>query len=262
MKSEPITTALLLAAGAGNRLLPLTQYRPKCLTMVAGCSILERLVRTLRSHGIKRLVVVIGHQGSHIRAFLAQNAGDLNVDYVVNPVYRTTNNIYSLWLARHQLRESFLLLETDLVFDPEMLKRMLRPDRIAVSTLSPWMNGTTVLLDRQGRVTAFQLRKGIKEEPRFKTVNVYSISQVSWKKIALRLSRYVSEKRLGEYYEAVFAEMVDDGSLSLEAVKFDAHRWYEIDTIMDLAEATKLFERKTRLAPYPSVLNDGLAPDG
>ena len=68
--SRSVTTAIILAAGAGNRLRPLTADAPKCLTEVAGRSILGRLVNNLRAQGIERLVVVIGHKGHCIREFL------------------------------------------------------------------------------------------------------------------------------------------------------------------------------------------------
>ncbi len=61
--------------------------------------------------------------------------------------YKTTNNIYSLWLARDVIDEPFLLIESDLVFDTDMLKDMLYPDRVAVAKIEPWMNGTTVTIN-------------------------------------------------------------------------------------------------------------------
>ncbi|MEE8237883.1 MAG: phosphocholine cytidylyltransferase family protein, partial [Gammaproteobacteria bacterium] len=76
---------------------------------------------------------------------------------------------------------------------------------------------------------------------RYKTVNLYSLSLKTWNSVEKRLSRYVSEGRLGDYYEAVFADMVADGSLAFDAVHFDVDRWYEIDTLADLKEAEKLF---------------------
>ena len=144
--NNPVTTALLLAAGTGSRLRPLTENAPKCLTEVGGIPILGRLIDSLRAQKIKRLIVVVGHQRKRIREFLQHNAGNMQIDYVTNPEYRTTNNIYSLWLARKQIRESFLLVESDLVFDASMLTDMMRPDKIAISRLLPWMNGTTVRL--------------------------------------------------------------------------------------------------------------------
>ena len=252
-----ITTALLLAAGTGTRLQPLTLNVPKCLTEVGGVPILERLVDNLRAQGFKRLVVVIGHLGDRIQEFLQQHAGDMQVEYVTNPDYRTTNNIYSLWLARQQIREPFLLVESDLVFETSMLDDMLQPDKMAVSRILPWMNGTTVELGVElgvkfglhRRVTAFHKGGEICDDARqYKTVNLYSLSLDSWNKIEERLSRYVSDGRLGEYYEVVFAEMVADGTLSFDAVFFDADRWYEIDTRADLRAAEKLFSRPRSIA--------------
>ncbi len=247
-----VTTALLLAAGTGTRLQPLTFDAPKCLTEVGGIPILERLVNNLRAKGFERLVVVIGHLGDRIQEFLQQHAGGLRIDYVVNPVYRTTNNIYSLWLARQQIREPFLLVESDVIFAAHMLDDMLQPDKIAISRIHPWMNGTTVALGANRRVTAFHL-SGVRDDiaRQYKTVNLYSFSLYSWSKIEERLSRYVSEDRLGEYYEVVIAEMVADGTLCFDAVFFDADQWYEIDTMADLHAAEMLFARSHPIAQDP-----------
>ena len=250
-----VTTALLLAAGTGSRLRPLTKNAPKCLTEVGGQPILERLVNNLRELEIERLVVVIGHLGDRIREFLDDMAGDMQVDYVVSPKYRTTNNIYSLWLARAHIHEPFLLLESDLVFDTALLEDMLYPDKIAISQIRPWMNGTTVAVDPGKRVTAFHVGGGGENDAqRYKTVNTYSLSAPAWSRVTARLDRYISDGRVGEYYEAVFAEMVADGTLSFEASFFDPDRWYEVDTINDLAEANLLFPEFKKASPASSTL--------
>lgn len=241
--TERVTTALLLAAGTGSRLRPLTIDAPKCLTEVGGEPILGHLVDNLRSHGINRLVVVTGYLDHCVREFLQNKAPDLQVDYVFNPVYQTTNNIYSLWLARQTVQEPFLLIESDLVFEQSMLKEMLTPDKIAISNLLPWMNGTTVELNAQNGVTAFHVERGVNNSPKYKTVNIYSLSLQSWQRVIARLDRYIADERVGDYYEAVFAEMVADGTLKFNAVLFDEKRWYEIDTVADLHQAEMLFPR-------------------
>jgi choline kinase len=250
-----VTTALLLAAGTGSRLYPLTRTSPKCLTEVGGLPILERLVNNLREHGIERLVVVIGHLGDCIRDFLNDKVGDMRVDYILSPKYRTTNNIYSLWLAREQIREPFLLVESDLVFDASMLEDMLQPDKIAISRIRPWMKGSTVMVGPGKRVRSFRVGSGGEDDAsRYKTVNTYSLSTQTWSKAVARLNRYISDGRVGEYYEAVFAEMVADGTLSFEAVYFDADRWYEVDTVNDLVEAEFLFPVIKKASPaLPAV---------
>ncbi|MCP4582410.1 MAG: phosphocholine cytidylyltransferase family protein [candidate division Zixibacteria bacterium] len=239
---EQVTTALLLAAGIGSRLYPLTQNAPKCLTMVNGKSILERLISNLNQHGFKRLVVVTGYQQNHIRDFLGNRAGDIAIDYIFSPLYETTNNIYSLWMAREVINEPFLLLESDLVFDKSLLEAMLYPDRIAVAKMQYWMNGTCVTINKFHRVKAFLTENEDSfGEIKYKTVNIYSISLASWHRIIKKLDKRISVGEVNDYYETIFKDMIADGSLSFEMVSFDSKPWYEIDTIEDLTKAEKLF---------------------
>ncbi len=244
-KNNQVTTAVLLAAGAGSRLQPLTNDAPKCLSEVSGIAILERLVRCLRGHGFKRLIVVVGYLDQRVRKFLDEWQDELQIEYVLNPRYATTNNLYSFWLARASINEPFLLVESDVVFDAPLLEDMLQPDKIAISNMQDWMDGTTVTVDLFQRVFAFQIGTGSAlGGMRHKTVNIYSFTLASWDRISERLSQYVAAGKVNDYYETVFAEMVADGSLSLEAVDFDSRRWYEIDTLEDLHEAELMFPGK------------------
>lgn len=239
---EHVTTAVLLAAGTGSRLYPLTENAPKCMTIVSGMSILERLTASLNLHGFKRLVVVTGHLEKHIRDFLGDQVGEMKIEYVFNPLYKTSNNIYSLWIARKIINEPFLLLESDLVFDESLLDAMMYPNRIAVAKMQPWMNGTCVTINQSHHVNAFLAANADSfGQIKYKTVNIYSISLNSWNEIVKRLDKHISDGNTNDYYEIIFAEMIADGSLSFEDVSFDGKPWYEIDTIEDLAEAEKLF---------------------
>ena len=231
----------MLAAGTGSRFQPLTLDAPKCLTVVGGKPILERLVENLRVQGIEKLIVVTGYLDHCIRNFLQQHKGDMQVEYVFNPDYQTTNNIYSLWLARSAIKEPFLLVECDLVFDPSMLNEMMQPNKIAISNILPWMNGTTVELNKDRSVTSFEVGQDKNNTPRYKTVNIYSLSLDSWDKVVDRLSGYISGERLGEYYEVVFADMIADDSLNFDAVLFNENRWYEVDRVEDLNAAELMF---------------------
>jgi NDP-sugar pyrophosphorylase family protein len=264
--ADRVTTALLLAAGIGSRLSSLTKEAPKCLTVVGGLPILERLVNNLLENGIERLVVVVGHLNGHIRDFLRHKARDMRIEYIFSPNYRSTNNIYSLWLARDHIQEPFLLVESDLVFDASELADMLQPNKIAISRIRPWMNGTTVSVapGRAGkRIAAFHVGSGAKDSAsRYKTVNVYSLSALAWSKVVTRLDRYISDGRTDAYYEAVFAELVADGSLSFDAVTFDPDRWYEIDTVTDLGEAEKMLGTALQPAVNPVAAHLPWLPSG
>jgi choline kinase len=185
---------------------------------------------------------------------------------VRNPLYRTTNNIYSLWLARSEIQESFLLIESDLIFEASLLEGLLIPDKIAVSRILPWMNGTTIAMDSSGDVAYFhktpttpalpKVRVGRLRDSAYKTVNICSLSRASWSRVLPRLEQAIADGRVNEYYEVVFAEMVGDGSLSFECVLFDSDQWYEVDTLEDLPGAERVGRRITRsVRPYfPALL--------
>ena len=258
-EEKQVRTALLLAAGTGSRLAPLTDRTAKCRILVDEISILERLVDTLRLHNFKRLVIVVGHQADSIRDFLGIQAGGMKITYITSAIYKTTNNIYSLWLARQEIEEPFLLIESDLVFNSEMLKGMLQPDRIAVSKLQPWMNGTTVTINRHRKIKAFHKNIQKTDARQYKTVNIYSLSMQTWESVRKRLDHCISNNRVNGYYETVFADMVTEGCLSFTPVLFDADRWYEIDTIADLRAATLMCSHHHRPAARRPI-HEGAQP--
>jgi len=239
---DPVRTALLLAAGTGSRLQPLTHDVPKCLTEVNDVPILEQQVRCLEQCGFERLVLVLGHLENRIRDFFQRRSSSLRIEYITNPLYRTTNNIYSLWIARELVQEPFLLLESDLFFDSALLGPMLQADSIAVSTIRPWMTGSTVELDPSRRVVSMHVGAGsIPGKSSLKTVNIYSLSATTWQAFTERLNSHIMAGQVSDYYEVVFSELIAEGVITLRSVFFDHKRWYEIDTPADLLAAERIF---------------------
>ena len=241
-----ITTALLLAAGTANRLQPLTNGSPKCLTEVCGVPILGRLLSCLVEEGFERLVVVVGHRGAQVREYLELHACGLEIHCIDCRRYATTNNIYSLWLAREHIRAPFVLVESDLVFDSRLLGLMRISNRIAVARFRAPMHGTTVSFDDSGRVVSFRVGAMHGARLAYKTVNLYSLSLPIWQEVTRRLARRIRAGRVHDYYEVVFAEMAAEGSLPLQAVSFDDGRWCEIDTPEDHLAAEQLFSEPRR----------------
>jgi L-glutamine-phosphate cytidylyltransferase len=249
-----VRTALLLAAGLGSRLAPLTDALPKCLVPVSGVPILERLVRALDGHGFERLVIVTGYKAETIRDYLGESFGGIAIEYLLSPLFATTNNIYSLWLTRQLIDEAFLLVESDVVFDEPLLAPLLQPGRIAVSRQLPWMSGTTVTLDGNGQVNAFYppppgvYGQHCTDAGHFMAVNICSLARDTWGEVCERLDRHVASGRTGSFYETVFEEMAAAGSMAPAAVIFPAERWYEIDTPADLEAAERVFPRRLHVA--------------
>lgn len=114
--------AILLCAGLGSRLLPLTADRPKCLIEVAGRTILEHQVEALRAAGVAGVTVVGGYRFDRLEAFVAARwPGGERPELVLNPFYAISSSIGSVWAARHRLAEPFCLLNGDTVYDPALV---------------------------------------------------------------------------------------------------------------------------------------------
>lgn len=129
--------AVILAAGMASRLRPLTEHTPKCLLKVGERSLLQRSIDALKSNGILDFVIVTGYLHEMIEAFVAEEYGNsINVTFIHNDVFDSTNNIYSLWLARPEAEgEEILLLDSDLLYDPEIIARVLADKAENVLTL-------------------------------------------------------------------------------------------------------------------------------
>lgn len=128
--------ALILAAGMASRLRPLTTDTPKCLLKIGERCLLQRSIDALIAGGINELVIVTGFLHEKIETFVAEHYPELNVTFIHNKVFESTNNIYSLWLARKEVEGlDTLLLDSDLVYDPEIIKRVLAEKSPNILTL-------------------------------------------------------------------------------------------------------------------------------
>lgn len=129
--------AIILAAGMASRLRPLTENTPKCLLKVGEKCLLQRSIDALASNGIRDFVIVTGYLHEMIETFVAEQYGDkINVKFIHNDVFDSTNNIYSLWLARPEAEgQEILLLDSDLLYDPRIITKVMESDADNVLTL-------------------------------------------------------------------------------------------------------------------------------
>jgi choline kinase len=128
--------AIILAAGMASRLRPLTNNTPKCLLKIGERSLLQRSIDALTSNGIKEIVIVTGYLHNLIEYFVREQYPNVNVSFIHNDVYDSTNNIYSLWLARPKADgEEILLLDSDLLYDSKIITRVLNTPAENILTL-------------------------------------------------------------------------------------------------------------------------------
>lgn len=129
--------AIILAAGTASRLRPLTLHTPKCLLRVGERTLLERSMDALIKAGIREFCIVTGYLHEKIEDFVKQTYGEsIDVCFIHNKDYETTNNIYSLWLARPKADgQEVLLLDSDLLYDGQIVERVLADSHENVLTL-------------------------------------------------------------------------------------------------------------------------------
>lgn len=129
--------AIILAAGMASRLRPLTDNTPKCLLNVGNRPLLQRSMDAIIKSGVKDFVIVTGYLHEMIEEFVKKQYGNsINVKFIHNSVFDSTNNIYSLWLARPEVDgEDFLLLDSDLLYDPQIVAKVLECNSKNVLTL-------------------------------------------------------------------------------------------------------------------------------
>ena len=149
--------AIILAAGMASRLRPLTLTTPKSLLKVGERSLLQRSMDALIANGVREFCIVTGYLHEMIEDFVKEQYADsIKVTFVYNKVYETTNNIYSLWLARPFAEgEEVLLLDSDLLYDPQIVTRVLAADAPNVLTLIRHELGEEemkVVTDAQGSI--------------------------------------------------------------------------------------------------------------
>lgn len=118
--------AIILAAGQGSRLLPLTLTVPKCLIEVGGKTILRHQLDALRSAGVESFTVVAGYRAEQIEQKAAElSRSGFNIEVLYNPFWALASSIGSVWIARERLRRPFLLLNGDTIFDEDLLREAL-----------------------------------------------------------------------------------------------------------------------------------------
>ena len=247
--------AIILAAGMGKRLGEYTRNNTKCMVPVNGIPLIDRMLDQLCHLNLNRIVIVVGYEGRKLMDHVGTEHKGLRIEYVENPIYDRTNNIYSLALAKERLQEDdTLLLESDLIFEDRLLSLLLEnpsPNLALVAKYEAWMDGTMVCIDKDCRIVNFVTKAAFNYShvgQYYKTVNIYKFSQsFSRDKYVPFLEAYTKVVGNNEYYENVLRIITFLNSEDLKALPISREKWYEIDDKQDLDIAEALFSETDAL---------------
>ena len=242
---------LIPAAGMGKRLGAETSDKTKCMVKVNGKTLIEHCLDTVTSFKIDRIILIIGYEGDKLKKLLGNSYNGTKILYVENLKFASTNNIYSVYLAKKYLvQDDTILIESDLIFEKEVIKQTINNkfENIAVvDKFKPWMDGTVVKINPEYGIDHFISKSEFNyndADTYFKTVNVYKFSKKFLKDIYVPfLEAYASALGNNEYYEQVLKVIVNLDMKQLKALPLSGELWYEIDDLQDLDNAEIIFAK-------------------
>jgi histidinol-phosphate/aromatic aminotransferase/cobyric acid decarboxylase-like protein len=217
---------------------------------VNGVRLIDRLLGQLSQLALNRVVIVVGYKGQELKDYIGHRYDNvLTIEYVDNPVYDKTNNIYSLSLAKEQLQEDdTLLIESDLIFSDRLFDMILADEEANVALVAKyesWMDGTMVRIDQDRNIVNFIPKKAFRYEDAdqyYKTVNIYKFSREFSRDVYVPfLEAYCHALGNNEYYEQVLRVVTLLDRSDLKALDIGQEKWYEIDDVQDLDIAETIF---------------------
>lgn len=232
--------AVILASGVGSRLMPLTEDIPKCLVKVGPATLLDMELDSILYCGIKKIIITTGYMASEVEAHVKQRYPDLDIIFVENERYGSTNYIYSMWLTKDFIDDDVLLLHGDTLFDKELLGRMLNEKA-----------GNAVLVNKQA-VSGKDFKAAIVEEMVEKIgvdlsgdnayfcAPIYKLKKAAFERWLQEIGLFIEDGDDGRYAEDAFNRI--SAEIGLTPVYYTDEFCMEVDTLEDLRTAEQYYK--------------------
>ncbi len=242
--------ALILAAGFGKRLQPITNEIPKAMVEVNGIPLLVNTLNILSNIGISEIGIVIGYKADYIIEKIGYQFKGIPIQYFENKIFKKTNNVYSLYCARDFCTDEMILLECDLFYKKELIDKIVKEPNsdcsILVSNFNPkTMDGTVIECDdgiAKNLVLGKWQRDNFDYSKSLKTVNIYKFSTDFIKKFINLIKWYCENMGTNCYYEKLLGAMIYLREDDFHIVKVSDALWCEIDNEQDLEKANEKFK--------------------
>lgn len=240
--------AIILIAGESKRLRPLTNNIPKCLVEVAGKTILENTLDILSSHGCKRVILVVGYRSDKVHKLISNKYARVQVEYIENNVYDSTNSMYSLKLGLKNVNEPVWVIEGDIFMDGNILLQNFESDiSWFVDSTARDIDGAFLTDDGSGYAKDLNIIRdfALLQPDQYKSVGMLHLNQQGVLKVKSWLDEGVKKGLYNVYYDLIMADHIKDERIKL--IDVAGNRWFEIDTIADLESARRMFQTDSRI---------------
>ena len=232
--------AIILSAGQGRRLLPLTERAPKCMLPVQGRPLIGRQIDALARCGVDDVTVVVGFGAGLVESGLVEHYGPRRIRTLYNPFFAITDNLVSCWVARAEMEGEFMLLNGDTLFAASVLGRLLaapeHPITLAVSCKDQYDDDDMKVIRDGDRL--LRVGKKLARED----VNAESIGMMTFRGEGPRHFREAMDKALrtpvalSQWYLSLIDALAQTGVVYTQEI--DAAGWAEVDSAADLERAS------------------------
>ena len=229
--------AIILAAGMGTRLRPLTLETPKPLIEINGESMIERQIRFIKEIGIEEIVVVTGYLKEKFQ-FLEEKYG---VKLIYNDKYNIYNNIYTMYLVKDYLKDSYVI-EGDVYLNRNFLKKDMKNSSYFSAPKYGYKNEWMLRIDDRDNVV--KIKTG-SEAGQYIMCGVSYWNESDAKFIISKLNEYVANNDFTElFWDDIVKENI--GEINIKIEKIEENDVYEIDSIEDLKNINDIINLITR----------------
>ncbi|KKK86634.1 hypothetical protein LCGC14_2761290, partial [marine sediment metagenome] len=250
---------IILSAGMGIRLKPITNEKPKCLVNVCSKPILQHQIDYFfNDDRIDEIIIVIGYMADLIRNLIKTFYNDdPKIILIENKDFLTTNNMYSLFLTRNYIKNSFLLVNGDVILNPEITNELIKfppENAIAVDIGQYYKESMKVI--QKGDLLIDISKKINKKDALGSSIDFYKFSKKGKDIFFSKMEEIIiKRKNANQWTEVAIQELLNNKTLEMKAFDIKGKAWVEIDNFNDLYEAeikfnnniSKLKEKKVLL---------------
>lgn len=215
------------------------------MVKVNGKPMLEYLIQNLIDNDITDIIICTGFESNKIIDFCKLQFPNINFKFVENKDFKTTNNMYSLYLAKNYFTDDLILMNADLIYDKEIISKLKTQNGSCVAVDKGQYNEESMKIIVKDNFVKSISKKIAPEEAYGCSIDVYKICKEDLKKIEYEMKKIIEDQKdLNQWTELMLDNLFKTDILKAKPLDITSHKWFEIDDHNDLKKAEELFKNK------------------